>query len=325
MVDLIYMNQYGRELGYIDKAEGDFSIGIENSFALKIPIEYEIVQDYYVMIEGTEYGGIVDGLEIDTSQNYITISGRTWHGLLATQLIKPPAGNLYYTVSGDLNTILGQLIARLNLGFCMAASSSLSGITVSNYNFSRAASEMDAYTAIRKLLKSKGCKLHIEYDTSARRAVLSAVPQNDYTSDGLDGDKVNFNIRTTRPVNHLHCLGQGEGLDRVLIDLYANEKGQVSKTQTIFGAQHREEAYENTSSDAEALETDGIKRLRELQANMNTCGLVGADNGSYDIDDIVGGVSDKHNVSVITTVAEKRADVTSRGITYETKTAAEVD
>ena len=51
---------------------------------------------------------------------------------------------------------------------------------------------------------------------------------------------------------------------------------------------------------------------------------MGADDGRYDIDDIVGGTSVEHGESVVTYVAQKIATVTSRGITYETKTAMEV-
>lgn len=57
---------------------------------------------------------------------------------------------------------------------------------------------------------------------------------------------------------------------------------------------------------------------------MSECGLTGADDGRYDIDDIVGGTSVEHGESVVTYVAQKIASVTSRGITYETKTAMEV-
>ena len=64
---------------------------------------------------------VVDGVEIDTSADYVTVSGRTWHGLLASRLVVPDAGQLHYTVSGDLNAVLGELVQRLGLWERMAA------------------------------------------------------------------------------------------------------------------------------------------------------------------------------------------------------------
>ena len=324
MVDVIWADRFGREKGYVGKVAGDFTIGTENTFALKVESSAGISQDCYLMIDGTEYGGIVDGVEIDTSADYVTVSGRTWHGLLASRLVVPDAGQLHYTVSGDLNAVLGELAQRLGLWERMAADESASGISVSNWKFSRASSDMDAYAGIRAMLRSAGAKLRIRYDSALRKAVLSAVPRGDYTSDGLDGERVDFILRRTRPVNHLHCLGTGEGLERVVVDLYADRAGNVSKTQTITGMALREEVFESSSAEAAELAEAGIKRLREMQEDMSECGLKGADDGRYDIDDIVGGTSVEHGESVVTYVAQKIATVTSRGITYETKTAMEV-
>ncbi|MCI9496007.1 MAG: hypothetical protein HFJ67_10285 [Adlercreutzia mucosicola] len=323
VVDVIWADRYGREVGYIGKVAGDFAIGRENTFSLVVSSDVPVEQGCYVMIDGTEYGGMVDGVEIDTTADFVTVSGRTWHGLLATQLIVPDPGQLHHSESGDCNAVLGRLVERTGLSGVMAAERAPSGFEVSGWRFSRASAEMDAYTGIRAMLRSVGAKLAVRYDSAARRAVLSAVPRGDYTSDGLDGERVGFVLRTTRPVNHLHCLGIGEGLARTVVDLYADDRGNVSRTQTIFGAAHKGETYENSSSDAADLESDGRKRLADLQEGMSSCALAGADDGRYDIDDIVGGTSVEHGQRVVTYVAEKIATVTSRAITYETKTALE--
>lgn len=324
MLDLIWADEYGRERGFVPKASGDFTIGRLNSFSLKVPKGLGIAQDCLVMIDGTEYGGYVDGVEEDTSADFVTVSGPTWHGLLASGLIVPDPGQTHYTASGDCNAVLQSVIERLGLGERMEASASPSGFEVSGWRFSRISTEMDAYTGVRAMLRSAGAKLGIRYSSERRKAVLSAVPRGDYTSDGLDGDRARFVVKRTRPVNHLHCLGAGEGAGRIAIDLYADAGGNVSKRQAIFGMRHREEAFENSASSAEDLEAEGAKYLKELQAAMFTCGFAGADDGRYDIDDIVGGTTADGSVSVVTAIAEKVATVSSRGITYETKTELEV-
>lgn len=323
MVYVTYADRYMREKGFIDWAEGDFEVGLYNTFELKVPPWLGLAKNSYVMIDGTEFGGIVDGVEQDTSEDFIVISGRTWHGILATVLVKPDAGSEHYVASGDCNDVIRALIARLDLSWCMDAAPGPSGFTVSNWKFSRISTEMDAYTGLRKMLQSVGARLSIVYDSGKRRVVVSAVPRGEYVDDGLDDARNDFVVSYTRPVNHLHCLGTEEGAARIRLDLYADESGNVSKQQTLFGQNHREEAYELSASDADDLEENGLKRLRELQEGMYSV-TVSADDGRYEVDDLIGARSMEIGVSVVTTIASKTAVVGEFGLTYETRTALEV-
>lgn len=320
MPDLIYTNTYGKEVGVLPWAEGDITIGKNNTFELKISPDIGIKQDCFLMIEGTEYGGIVDGVDVDTTASYITVSGRTWHGLLGETVICPDSGSDYYVVSGDLNTIIGQVISRQGLTSCMMANPNASGYSVSNYQIYYS----DAYTAICDMLKSVGCKLAISYSGSERKAVLSAVPRGEYVDDGIDGDRVNFQIKKTRPVNHLVCLGKGNLKDRSRVDVFADENGNVSQTQSLFGVQHKGEIYELSSTEDDKLLEDATKKLEDYQSDLNSCALKDVDGSMYDIGDIVGGRSTKHNVSATTAIAQKIASIRGKRITEETKTEAEV-
>lgn len=320
MADLIYTNKNGREMGVLPWAEGDFTIGESNSFELKIPTDIGLEQDCFLMIEGSEYGGIIDGIDIDTTASYTTVSGRTWHGLLEESVICPDSGSDYYVVSGDLNVVIGQILARQDLTEHMMADQNASGYNVSNYQIYYS----DAYTAIRDMLKSVGCKLNIAYSGDKRKAILSAVPRGEYIDDGIDGDRVNFQIKTTRPVNHLVCLGKGELKDRTRVDVYADKDGNVSQTQTLFGVQHKGEIYELSSTEDDKLLEDATSKLEDYQSDLNSCALKDVDGSKYDIDDIVGGRSTKHNVSATTTIAKKIATVQGKRVVEETKTEAEV-
>ena len=320
MVEIIYTDKYGKEKGMLPWAEGDFTIGKNNTFELKISPDIGIEQDCYLMIEGTEYGGIVDNVDIDTTATYITVSGRTWHGLLEESPICPNSGSDYYVVSGDLNTVLGQIISRQDLSDCMMANPQASGYSVNNYQIYYS----DAYSAIREMLKSAGCKLAIKYSGSERKAILSAVKRGEYVDDGIDGDAVNFQIKRTRPVNHLVTLGKGELKDRKRVDVYADSSGNVSTKQTLFGAQHKGEIYELSSTEDDKLLDEAKNKLKEYQADLSSCALKDVDGSKYDIDDIVGGKSTKHEVSATTTIAQKVATVSRNRLIEETKTEAEV-
>lgn len=320
MVEIIYTDKYGKEIGMLPWAEGDFTIGKSNTFTLKIPTNIGIEQDCFLMIEGTEYGGIVDDVEIDTTATYITVSGRTWHGILEKSPLCPDAGRDYYTVSGDLNIVIGQIIARQGLSFCMSANAQESGYSLSNYQ----TTYTDTYSAMRSMLKSVGCKLSIKYSGADRKAILSAIKRGEYIDDGIDGDAVDFQIKHTRPVNHLVALGKGELKDRTRVDVFADENGNVSTTQTLFGAQHKGEIYELSSTEDNKLLEDATSKLQDYQSSLSSCALKDVDGSKYDIDDIVGGKSTKHGVSATTTIAQKIATVSRNRLVEETKTEAEV-
>lgn len=325
MVDVIHADEYGREIGYLGFASGDFDIGIHNSFELTAPPNEGIDQDHRIAIEDSEYGGVVDDVEIDTTQKYITIFGRTWHGVLESNPVVPDKGQSHLVLSGECNEVLQQLIDRLDLGFCMEADTTDSGFIIPSYTVPRIAKYMNGYAVARNALLTAGAKLKIRYDGERRRAVLSAVKRMDYTENGIDGDQTDFIIKKSRVVNHLHCMGTGQGVDRVTVDLYANAKGEISLVQTLFGVQHNGDIYESPNSDLDDLIEQGTKHLKDLQADLFTCSLINDSDEKYDIDDIVGGTSTLHNVSVITTIAQKIASIGEDDKpTYQTKTATEV-
>lgn len=322
MADVLYADPYLHELGYLRFAEGDFSIGKENTFSLKVPTNIGLDDGHYLMIEGTQYGGIIEDPDIDTTKDYYVAAGRTWHGLLETTMIVADSGKTHLVVNGDANDVLGMLIKRQGLDYCMAGSNEASGIMISNYQFER---WVYGYTGIRAMLKSVGAKLMFSYSSELRRAIAYAVPREEYIDDGIDGDKVNFKISRRRVVNHIMGLGKGEGLNRIVVNRYADDNGNISSKQTLFGSKYKGERYDSPNSELADL-TEGVeKRLREAQAKKYTCSLIEINAEKYDIDDIVGGTSTKHNVSVVTTIAQKICTINSRGkMKFQTKTALEV-
>lgn len=315
--DVIYTDVYGREVGFLPWCTGDFTIGERNDFSLKVPVMDELVQDCYIMIDGTEYGGVIDDYKIDTSKEYMEIMGRTWHGIMEYDVILPPNGQTHYVVSGDANAVIGQVLERQGLGFHLAASKEPSGFTVSNFAFDRFCT---TYEGLRKMLTSIGAQLAIAYDGAERRAVLSAVPREDHTGDAMDGDRVNFTIARTRPVNHIVALGAGEGTSRLVAHLYADKYGRVSEGQTLFGVAHKAEVYDNNNvDDLEKLKEDAAKRLSGYQDDLYSCQMSGAERGEYGIDALVAATYVPRNTTIYAVICRKQAVLSKNGITYKTK------
>ena len=100
MVDVIWADRYGREQGYVGKVAGDFTIGTDNTFALKIGSSPGIAQDCYLMIDGSEYGGIVDGVEIDRVSLERAAGERTYQAGDYALTVEYAAGSARVLASG---------------------------------------------------------------------------------------------------------------------------------------------------------------------------------------------------------------------------------
>ena len=64
-------------------------------------------------------------------------------------------------------------------------------------------------------------------------------------------------------INHLICLGTGELRNRLVIDLYADVNGNISRNKTITGINEIVETFENSGAEEDNLIETGTKRLKE--------------------------------------------------------------
>lgn len=317
---LIYADPYGREVDTVPKFSGDFVVGADrNNFSLDVPKGLGIDEDWYLIVDGTEFGGIVDEVELDTTKKYLTASGRTWQGMWQENAIEPDPGQSHLVLTGDLNDVIGALITRLDLQDRMTRPKEAAGISVSGYQIRY----RYGYEALLEMCASVGAKPRFRYDGRTRKCEVGAVARADYTDDGTDGDVCDVKLRRRRLTNHWLGLGKGEGANRVVVNLYADRDGNKSTTQKLFGVRHRMEIYDSPSAEEDDLVEAIEKRIRETQKKMFEVSLKNATTGDYDIGDIVGGRSSELGVYVTTSVAQKTAKVTSSGITCTTKTALE--
>ena len=90
-MELIYADHDMNEIGILKNPEFDLAFGeSENDFECKISLtDHCCKEGYYIYAEGTEYGGIVDAIEIDSESDIVIYTGRSWHGILASKVIEP--------------------------------------------------------------------------------------------------------------------------------------------------------------------------------------------------------------------------------------------
>lgn len=259
-MDLIYSTHEGEDVGVLQDYSFDLELGAEaNNFECTVLTDNNVcAEGYRIYFEGTEYGGIVDQVRVNTSTDEITYIGRTWHGVLEHLIIEPDAGSDYLTVSGDTNDVLRSVINRLGVTDLFVVAAGQSGINVT-YKFDR---YTDAYKGICKMLKTVGAKMVIRYERG--KAVLYTERITDYKTDIFDTDKVAFQITKGAHTNHVICLGPGELSARMVIDVYADENGNIVNSKTVTGADEITEIYDFSNAESAAeLRAGGEKVIKE--------------------------------------------------------------
>lgn len=293
---LILADQNLRDVMPVMDADIDIAIGSdENDYEIKVRRDrwderYAYGNIFY--IKNTEFGGIIGRKKINTAEDTISLYGRTWRGKLDKKVIRPPVGQDYRKVSGELNTVLNTLVTE-QFNDYFVVSQNDTGVSVTNYQFDRYCTLL---AGITKMLKSVGYKLHIEYIQQERGqpgyVELSAVPIVDY-SERLElsqDSRLNFVFDETKNgVNHLICLGKGELQDRQVIDLYVGQNGSIGTTQYYTGIQEIAEIYEDTSSESDELEEKGREKLQELMNSTSFSMDVETLGMEVEIGDIIGG------------------------------------
>lgn len=315
MEQLIYTDANRIDQGVLSNATLDLEYGGDesdqaNTFEVSIDRNSKIrLEDKaLVYIEGTEYGGKITGIGTNTGEDVITYKGMTWHGLLNAHVLGPDSGQDYLVLSGEAHTVIRSLIERMNLQDIFTAPMTSSGININyqvRYEY--------GYFAILAMLAASSAKLKMTYDNGM--VVLSAEPIADYSdSDELDTTQIELEIdKDYLPVNHLVCLGEGELKNRIVLHFYADADGNVSTTQSLFGADENTLIYDYTNADSDELSEKGQEKLKELQ-NCDTVKVDIPEGRVLDIGDLVGAIDPITGIYVATEVTYKTVTISSNGL-----------
>lgn len=289
-MDLIYTDKNLKDIGVLKDYSLDFDMNVDKDFEIVVAIDNPCTKvaqkGSFIYMEGTEYGGQVDSVTINTMENKATIHGINYRAMLNRKIIEPPVNEDYRVVSGNISEIGNSLINELQLSDLFEFAES--DLNINTYQFDR---YIPLFDGIEKLLKKEGYVVELFYDNEKRKIIITVREIVDYSEliEFSEDDNINFMItQHFWRVNHLICLGKGELKDRTVIHLYADEEGNISFTQTLFGLDEVSEVYDYSSveSDEELLEK-GIEKFMELM-NKDTFEIT-VDNIDLKIGDIVGG------------------------------------
>lgn len=251
-MELILATANGIDERVID-CEFDIEIGGENTFELTLPYALysnDLTFRKRVYIAKTEFGGIINAISGDTSKDTVFVSGYTWRGILNKRIVAPSS-----TFSGDLNGIISALVpADGTFAVVPGIAGQSATITVSEY------------TTVEKVIsdacQSVGYRLNISYVNN--KVMLSAVPATNVSYVSQD-DPLDFESKDDRMgINHLRCVGKNE-----TIHLYADDYGNVSQRQSLFGIDEYTDVFETTADTRSKLIDEGTKELKN-RANYKT-------------------------------------------------------
>lgn len=293
----------------------EMGLGTDNDFELTTP-ERVFGMDV-IWCPGTEYGGIVDDDEpvMGDDGESITYHGSTWTGILDQNVTRPPSGQSHLTVSGSPKACIESLLQSCGVGSPFAAVDGEGGSI--SYTVPRFAT---LYEAIFGALSSAGLALGMECADGEVRLFAKA-PATIDESQGVGFDAK----RGYRPVNHLVVLGKGELQDREVIDLYADEGGEVSKAQSIFGLAHRAEVYELSNQEGAQLESDGIKKLKGYQDQRDSVKIVVPDGVHVSIGDTLSATSPRYGIRASATVTGIVVEASNGTVSVTPQTDGDID
>lgn len=299
-LEYIYTDANYSELGYLAHFDADIELGkcdiSKNDFELALPLEdrdplFGIGSLFYK--EDTEIGGVIQHLKVNTSDNTITLIGPTFRGLLEKEYVQPPVGSAYLILNGEANACINVLIGDRFDGLFV-----VDNIGASNINVKYDVRDINLLQALEKALGASNARLCIKHQIDGK-VHLYAEKINDL-SDTLQYDndyQISMIVKTkSKPYNHILCLGKGELLNRLRVNLYLQSDGSWSESnETYKGLSRKTYKHEDVNVEKrDELIKNAIEKVAE--ANESNTLEISFDADDAELFDIVGA---KENVTGI--------------------------
>lgn len=320
MVDLICADENGVPFHATSDCALDCAWGSgENDFELTLYDGTVLPDRGLVYIDGTEVGGIVDHMkdELSDGVSVVTYSGRSWHGMLAGKVLQPDSGQDYLKVSGPVNQVLSNLLARIGLSDVFKVRSD-STKTIPTFQFDRYCT---AYDGIRRMLAANDLKLMFQEVDGTVWMYAQPIVAHD---DTVDSDLIDFSItKDYRRTNHMIGLGKGDLRNRLVVHYYADGSGKVSNTRTFGGRDEIAAVYDYSSAEKDELDKQTKKQLQDLQG-AGAVDVTVHDGLSLDVGDRVAGCDHVTGLTVTAIVLKKIVKLSGGllSVSYEVGDAA---
>ena len=268
-MDLIYTDSSKKDLGVLQGYKLDEAFGKdENDFEITTDLlNTRLQEDYFIYIEGTEYGGIIDSVSPDTSKNTIVYSGRTWHGILNSKVIET------LTLYGDIHDSLRAIISHIGLTSLFEVKEGLSGIESYAFQFTGENSYVRAYDGILKLCNWCHAKLKMKWKD--RKILLWCEMVTNYSIDEeFDTSKLELKLKKNYNVcNHLILVSKNDDKLEYIIHLFTDYAGNV-QPYTLVETPLQDSDYITTKEKQFVTGEDEITKILECSVSVDTNYLI---------------------------------------------------
>jgi len=233
VVDLIYTDADFVDAGTLADYEVDLDLAGSKDFEL-ITDEYILSPGSLWYVDGTEFGGIVDGFTTDPRSYQIRYKGRSFRGILDSKILYSSNLKNVIQVSGRLHVIINQLLecyGLSNMFVCDEAELDANGEVSDTLNGYELDPGQSLYAAMEVLADEVGnVAYELAYNINEKLVhILPVVPEDhtDYISYCED-NSISFTISKNKNItNHLICSGVDENAKRRTIHLFTNEGGEL--------------------------------------------------------------------------------------------------
>ena len=314
MMEFIYTDPNGIEQGPLLNCSLDLEIGIydkaKNDFEITVSTDSwdrKLTYDSRFYCVGTEFGGIVKSIEIDTEAEEVKIGGICPRKLLANDIIQPrKRTDEYYEFIGEANECIREYInsstdffnyienksksvsLKKKLADFFVVSQEDSGITI-NYQ----ARYYNTLQAFETMLNDANAKLRLIWNKNGQ-IELSVEPIINYSESLQFDNDYNLQIIAKKDINQCnHCIGLGKGdlQERQVVHVFKINDQYLELSEIDDDSMIPSELntmtydYSNVESIQELI--DGTKtKVKEAQTDNSL--EITFDNLSPEIGDIVG-------------------------------------
>ena len=268
-MDLIYTDSSREDLGVLQGYKLDEAFGKdENDFEITTDLlNTQLQEDYFIYIEGTEYGGIIDSVAPDTSKNTIVYSGRTWHGILNSKVIET------LTLYGDIHDSLRAIISQIGLTSLFEVKEGLSGIESYDFQFTGENSYVRAYDGILKLCDWCNAKLKMKWKDK-KILIWCELVKNYSIDEEFDTSKLELKLKKKYNVcNHLILVSKNEDKLEYIIHLFTDYAGNVQPYKLVETPSQDSE-YITTKENQFVTGEDEITKILECSVSVDTNYLI---------------------------------------------------
>ena len=305
MDGLVLLNSEMTPLQYIPVAEGDFNIGDTFDFELKIPDTVEVQQNFYVALENSEFGGIIDRVKRDTGKRYITIGGRTWQGMLQETY------NVVSYQSCDTNDLVEATAFMVEHRIPNIFKYGEKVIVPEKPITFR--SRIYVLPAIREVYRRLGYRFHILFDPSINKPIIQVVPVTRYDDPENIRDTLNYSWQISNCPNF--AIGQMKGGDLyAFLDIAT---GVVSRSDYRSGEDIRAMIKESSGDDEEENYQALVEALLEQYQDVKKIELYDIDAETFHLDDQISFYAGKNKYTA--SITSKSAVIQDGYIKYEVK------